>query len=102
MELASKVSFTALAGWLSWLEHRPVHLNVRGPSPVRAHISVGGWNPGQGMWEAMNRCFFLSSSLSKINKHVLRCGFKKSVLHIGELVTEESPARAIKMGKWWQ
>ena len=53
-----------LAGWLSWLEHHPVQ--VVGSILVRESGMKGG-----------NQLMFLSlsSSLSKINKHILRWGY---------------------------
>ena len=33
-----KVRNVALAGWLSWLEHRSVHQQLQGPSLARARI----------------------------------------------------------------
>lgn len=32
-----KSKYMAMARWLSWLEHHPVHQNVAGSIPVRAH-----------------------------------------------------------------
>ena len=50
-----KYSKWALAGWISWVERRPVHQKAAGSIPVQGHA---GLIPGQGM--GGNRFLFLS------------------------------------------
>ena len=86
-----KIKSFALAGQLSWLEHRPVHQKVASSIPSRGTYLTVVWSLVRvytgGSWSMflshINVClsvsFFLSlmSSLSKINKRILGWGFKK-------------------------
>ena len=71
--------------WLSGLEHHPVHQNVVGSFPVRAHTQFVGSIPSQGTYgrqpidvSPSHQCFSLSPPTPplslKINKHFF---FKK-------------------------
>ena len=52
----------ALAGWLSWLEHRPIHQNVAGSICGQGTYPGCGFDPQSGhIREATNRCFSLTS-----------------------------------------
>ena len=74
----------ALARWLSWLKHCPVHRKVVGSVPGQAHTQVAGLIPAQGVYRRQlidvslsHLSLSLSLShptlpLSKINKHILR------------------------------
>ena len=70
-----KMEGIALAGWLGWLEHRPVHQKAAGSIPGR-----NTYEKQQIDVSLSHRCFSLSLSLflpspsspSKINKHTLR------------------------------
>ena len=62
--LIKKHTKGALAGWLSWLEHWPVHKRLQGQSLVEA---------GTEGSLSMPVCLFLS----KINEDILGWGFKK-------------------------
>ena len=89
MPAATEVALKAtcsLARWLSWLEHRPVHLKFAGFIPIRVHAYLAcGFGPQLGcMGEATDWCLSpsLPPPLSKINEHILKWGFVlKSHLH---------------------
>ena len=74
-------------GWLSWLEHCPVHHKVTGSVPCENTIEVAGSIPGWGAYRRQLINVSLSalpltptSSLTKINKHTLRWGLIKQEL----------------------
>ena len=77
MRQTFKLESVVLAGWLSWLEHYPIHQKVVGLIPsqgVYLGCSFTHWS-GCGR-EAADQCFsltlmFLFLSLSKVNKHVI-------------------------------
>ena len=55
----------ALAGWLSWLEHRPIDEKGVGSIPAQGTYPGCGGDPQSGhVQEATNRCFSLFLSLS--------------------------------------
>ena len=72
----------ALAGLLSWLEHRPIHQKVVSLMPGQDTYLGCQFGPWWGcVWAKTDRCFSLtwmflslslsvSSSLSKINKNI--------------------------------
>ena len=61
----SQVQSVTLAGWLIWLEHRPIHQKVGGSIPSQGTCLGYGFNPWLGyIWEATDRCFSLSLPLS--------------------------------------
>lgn len=51
--------------WLHWLEHCPIHQNLRVRFTVRAHTKVASLIPSQGgnQCEAINQCFPLTPVL---------------------------------------
>ena len=61
-----KKSEVALAGWLCWLECRPVHQNIVG-------LMLGqGTHPGCSLVRATREAACQCFSLSQINKYILR------------------------------
>ena len=75
---------SALARWLSWLEHGPIYQEAAGSMPGQVTYIGCGFNPWLGCGqEATNKCFSLTlmyvflflplplSSLSKISEHIL-------------------------------
>ena len=72
----------ALAGWLSWLEHHPVHQKVAGSIPGQGTYPGCGFDPLSGSLPEADPSSSLTSmflslphlpfSLSKISKHILR------------------------------
>ena len=57
----SQKSLLALAGWLSWLERRPVHQRIAGSIPRQGTYLGCGFDLLAGhLWEATSRCFFLT------------------------------------------
>ena len=68
--LLEKPAIIALARWLGWLGHRPVHQKVAGSIPGFRTLRCG-FDPWSGrVQEATDRCFCLS--VSHIHKHFLR------------------------------
>ena len=61
----------ALAGWLSWLEHLPIHQNFADSVPGQGTYLGCGFDP-QLRCEKEATNWYFSLSLSKINKHILR------------------------------
>ena len=56
----------ALVGWLSWLEHHPVHQKIAGSIPGQGTDLGCGLNPLSGcIQEAAKPCFSFSSFLYK-------------------------------------
>ena len=51
----------ALAGWLSWLEHHPIHQKFEGLVPGQGTYLGRGFDTRSGcMWEATGQCFSLT------------------------------------------
>ena len=68
----------ALAGWISCLGCHPVHQKVLSLMPTQGTQLRWGFDPrSRGVWETTNGCSHINvslsvtSSLSKINKHIL-------------------------------
>ena len=80
----SKMSYPALAGWLTWLEHCTCTERLQVQFLIRTHTQVVGLIPSQGVCGRQpidvsfsHQCFSFSlsvspsSSFSKINKRIL-------------------------------
>ena len=56
-----KKELGSLAGWLSWLEHRPIHQRAVGSVPSQGTYLGCGFNPWQGTYKRQLTGFSLTS-----------------------------------------
>lgn len=68
----------ALVGWLSWLENCPIHQKVESFIPSEDTYLGCGFSPRLGyIWQATNRCFFVSlKSTKQTNTPILEWDLK--------------------------
>ena len=76
---------STLAGWLSWMEHCPVHQNVVGSIPGQGTYLGYGFNPWSGsIWEETDQLFHVLSLALSLSLSPLPLFLKSINISSGE------------------